>query len=984
MIFKKWCISISVLMLVIKCFPLFAQVIPYAVPTHPWADSLGNHRAIIQVNKNADAVEVKIDWRRRDNDADKKAIIIIDENGKPVDNIFRININREQGDFVFQPNNGVGTYYVYYMPFKGKKNSGWWEGNYLKTENRPNNKWVNKNALTVSLGVQSNLEKATLVKIESRTAFDSFYPMEVCVKAAEVNLLNKQTTENYLLFPEDRKYPIRMTTDLPFRWIENKLTKEFKGKAMRNEYYAFQVGVYAAKKNLEDVTVSYSGSNKVTCFNTGGIDFEGKPFTQKVDVSKGKVQALWFGVDIDKNQHPGIYSFTVTIAPKNEKPQTIKVILSIENKVLEDRGDSQPWRHSRLRWLNSTLGINNKVVVPYTALEVKDKSISCLMREVKLNGLGLPLMIEANNKPVLNAPIQFLVETDKGIEIVKPLSFRYTKQTEGKVSWVAEAASDIISLTSKGEMEFDGTVDYDIKVKAKTGVQVKDIRLEVPVAKQIAQYFMGMGLPGSYCPPSYSWKWKGPQDSYWIGSVDAGLHCELRGATYSGPLLNLYHPASPPSWYNDNKGGFTIQSSANEVLTTTYSGERKLNVGDEVSFQFRLLITPVKKLNTEDQFTTRYYHNGNHNPAPPMEDLKSGIKVINVHHASPINPYINYPFVAVDSMKNFVNKWHKYGLKVKIYYTIRELTNQVAEIWALRSLGTEILGGGSGGGYPWLQEHYVDNYGVQWFTPIIGYEACDAAVITSGQSRWNNYYIEGLRWLVKNIDIDGLYLDDVSFDRSMLKRIRKVMDNEKPGCLIDLHSNTGFSIGPANQYTEYFPYINKLWFGESFQYDKMPPDNWMVETSGIPFGLMGDMLQGGGNPWRGMVYGMTVRLPWDTEGVTCDPRSIWKIWDDFGIKSAKMIGYWEKDCPVKTSLPEILATIYQKGGTSLISVASWAEGSTKFSFQFDWKALGIDPKKAILVAPEIKNFQNYTVFTPGDSIPIEPKKGWLFYLQEKN
>ncbi|PSL45571.1 hypothetical protein CLV51_104277 [Chitinophaga niastensis] len=164
----------------------------------------------------------------------------------------------------------------------------------------------------------------------------------------------------------------------------------------------------------------------------------------------------------------------------------------------------------------------------------------------------------------------------------------------------------------------------------------------------------------------------------------------------------------------------------------------------------------------------------------------------------------------------------------------------------------------------------------------------------------------------------------------------------------------------------------------------MSPANWLVEASGIPFGLMGDMLQGGGNPWRGMVYGMTVRYPWNTEGVSCDPRDIWKIWDEFGIESARMIGYWEKKCPVKTSHPGIYATIYQKESKTLIAVASWAEQPIKFSFQFDWKALGIDPEKAILIAPEIKNFQHYTIFKPGDSIPVEPKKGWLLYIQRKN
>jgi len=50
----------------------------------------------------------------------------------------------------------------------------------------------------------------------------------------------------------------------------------------------------------------------------------------------------------------------------------------------------------------------------------------------------------------------------------------------------------------------------------------------------------------------------------------------------------------------------------------------------------------------------------------------------------------------------------------------------------------------------------------------------DAAVINTGISRWHNFYVEGLRWLVENVGIDGIYLDDVAFDRSVMKRIRRV------------------------------------------------------------------------------------------------------------------------------------------------------------------------------------------------------------------
>jgi hypothetical protein len=194
---------------------------------------------------------------------------------------------------------------------------------------------------------------------------------------------------------------------------------------------------------------------------------------------------------------------------------------------------------------------------------------------------------------------------------------------------------------------------------------------------------------------------------------------------------------------------------------------------------------------------------------------------------------------------------------------------------------------------------------------------------------------------------------------------------------MDLHSNTGFSRGPATQYTGFFPYIDKLWFGESFMYDEMSPANWLVESSGIPFGLMGDMLYRGGNPWRGMVYGMTSRARWTGR----DPRPIWKVWDDFGIIGSKMIGYWVPNNPVKTDNPNVLATVYKKDGKALVSLASWAAADTTIHLQIDWKALGMDAAKATITAPAVNEFQPAATFQKDEAIPVVKNKGWLLVIQ---
>jgi hypothetical protein len=218
-----------------------------------------------------------------------------------------------------------------------------------------------------------------------------------------------------------------------------------------------------------------------------------------------------------------------------------------------------------------------------------------------------------------------------------------------------------------------------------------------------------------------------------------------------------------------------------------------------------------------------------------------------------------------------------------------------------------------------------------------------------------------------------------------MKRIKRVLtEGGHPG-IIDLHSanqynkNDGFN-NSANLYMEHFPYLNRLWFGEYFDYENNKPDFFLTEVSGIPFGLMGEMLQGGGNPWRGMIYGMTNRMPWSDNA---DPRPIWKLWDSFGMKGSQMIGYWSDNCPVKTSNENVLATVYKKKGAALISIASWADNDVGVTLNIDWKKLGIDPAKATITAAEVKNFQHVKVFKVGEKIPVEKGKGWLLIVKEE-
>ena len=307
------------------------------------------------------------------------------------------------------------------------------------------------------------------------------------------------------------------------------------------------------------------------------------------------------------------------------------------------------------------------------------------------------------------------------------------------------------------------------------------------------------------------------------------------------------------------------------VTAINYSGPRSVLENDTLHFNIRFLITPFKPIDTEGHFNTRFVHQ-----YVPVDSVRAwGGTVVNIHHANEINPYINYPFFNLEQQAAYIDEAHEKGIKVKLYNTIRELTYKAHELFPMRSLGYEILNDGEGGGHSWMQEHLEGDYHSAWHA----WRTDDAAMLNKGTSRWTNYYVEGLNWLAENQHIDGLYLDDIAFSRETVKRMVTVLDEHRDEVVIDLHSANQFNprdgyTNSAMLYMEHFPFISRLWFGEYFEYD-LDQDYWMTEVSGLPFGLMGEMLQDGGHPYRGMLYGMTARKYGDV-----DPRPVWGMMND--------------------------------------------------------------------------------------------------------
>lgn len=827
------------------------------------------------------------------------------------------------------------------------------------------------------------------------------------------NLLKNKT---FLIFPELRDNPIKWFDSIPEEKIKNSnFTKSFSMSAHPGEFYVYQVGVWAFKSELHDIQVEFSDlkTNKndriisarlMTCFNKGGINMRGNMFTKTVNVQSGRLQALWMGIDLNDVKE-GIYKGSVSVVAGGKK-QTIPIQLEVSGDVVPDHGYNEGNHLSRLNWLNSTVGIDNEVTKGYIPVKVEGNKISILGRTLNISESGLPASIISyfgpsnqslveKGEPIINNPVRFIIEKEYGKIIqLQPGKLELSGQTPSKINWRVLNTSAECDLECEGQMEFDGFIDYRLKLTSKVPMKVRDIRLEIPVVKEKAEYMMGLGHEGGLLTSGWKWKWDVSmhQDMLWVGAVNGGIHIKWKAENYVLPIVNVYYALGklnlPPSWGNEGKGGVDVVQNPGDVMINAYSGTREIKKGDVLNYNFELLITPSKLINKKSKFDDRY-------GGGTIESAKaSGANIIKIHHGTEFIPFINYPYLdeTVAGLTKTVDDAHKEGLRMNIYYTTRELTKNIPEFWAFNSLNGEIIFPGPGDRNPpnrispddWLIKNLKEKFIAAWFTTVKAgkfKDSPDIAVITTPDSRLNNFYAAGLDWLVQNVGIDGVYIDDTALDRYTLMRARKIIDRYRPGGIMDMHLWNHFDklAGYANSlnlYMDLLPYVDLLMIGEGRDYDR-DPDHWLIEVSGIPFGLPGMMLGAGSNPWRGMVYGITTR------GGNPTPE-IWKFWDQHHIENKEMIGYWEKNSPVACYNSMIKATIYKGNDESIIAIANWYKQEQPVNVVVDFKKLGYDPGNCEIIIPEIPNFQKQDSSVALNKMMIPGGKGFLILIKKKS
>ena len=152
------------------------------------------------------------------------------------------------------------------------------------------------------------------------------------------------------------------------------------------------------------------------------------------------------------------------------------------------------------------------------------------------------------------------------------------------------AGEPALTMRVAAQLDFDGNIEYTVALTAARATPVRDIRLEIPVAADVARYLMGMGRKGGVRPDTMTWRWDRTrnQDAAWIGDVNAGLQFTLKDERYEHWVrLNLPHARIIER---------NIANYPPETLFVVYCAGPHCNGADRAAVRLARLGRPVKKM----------------------------------------------------------------------------------------------------------------------------------------------------------------------------------------------------------------------------------------------------------------------------------------------------------------------------------------------------------------------------------------------------
>lgn len=768
-----------------------------------------------------------------------------------------------------------------------------------------------------------------------------------------------------------------------------KPVKTLSVKASRYRYQVVRLWVYTEyglKGALIDITPLKSETDVLdksacTCLNTQGCGADGVRIDKAYDIKPSCLQPVVLGMDLSQAK---LQKYTTVL---NIGPCKVNINVDVKDTpVFNDCADGNSFA-GRLKWLNSRLMRDKSVAKGFEPVVLDGAEMRFTGKTVKFATNGLfenansyfdlsNNITEEVQKTLFFRPMEFIVEGQK---------FKYARPRletlENVAAIYAEGKSEAFQIVTSAVIGYEGAFDYTVKLKANKDAIVPSVNLNMYFASHSLN--AGLGLEGGAFRP-VEWKFNPAvnQDSMYIGDVNCGACVKLKANNYSRPLSGKNYALKPlvlpeDSWANYGAGTVSVYDSDEGAVFSANAGKFVVPKGAELTFRFEIRLTPFRPIRIKRQFAIRPYQPTFQSEGLLDDASERVCNYVNLISGGDFSPYTNNPFMNEKALKLFVSDAHNANIGVNLQYAPSPVSAHASDVDILRRLGDDVLIKTEDG------RELAARKGFRG--ALHDGENPDVVFAATPDGRMDNYFVEGVNYLVKECGIDGIYLSDGNICRDTVERVRRIFDRKTGlagiidlGIVNDFKGERGLS-SALNNCTEILPFVDKVYARKGFDFSR-ERDYLLTEVSGLPYGVTAEAVAGV-NPVLAILFGMTVRYSAIKETKDEDTCfELHRVLDEFGIGDAIMKGFWDDTNPMTADKKDVSITTYINDGKMLAAIYNF--GDTKVEFD-----IGVNPRKGFtstgkkFVLPSIKGLQKKKKYNLNSSLSLGKRSGMIIIIK---
>ena len=621
---------------------------------------------------------------------------------------------------------------------------------------------------------------------------------------------------------------------------------------------------------------------------------------------------------------------------------------------------------------SSTAG-KGGLIAPWTPMSTQGTTVKCWNREYAFGDGAFPRSIRSGGEELFSAKPRFVWKAGDARGVIQDGEFKITHSDESKVSFEGRMEDARFDVRFTGDVEFDGAVFYDMKVRPKRFGPIDDFALEFSLTPAAAKYYIEHHSEYASEAHNVLPDAVGSKRSYGFKNMVA-----VCGDGAAKGLL--FYCESDEGWTPyDREDTITLERRATDVLwrfnikaNSDFKGSLNLKCG--------FLATPIKPL----QKTTAAVRSIHYWPGGPLKDHSTpqynlkfleqmharGYKLVYLHQCWP-KYFGGWDPYNTENLKKFVDQAHTYGMRVCVY---------------LSGMGYWGDPGAEFYGDDWPLDPRTAWKSRSWERPELG-----GIVRCAKSESYRDWLCGGIERMLKTTGVDGLYYDwgcgncrNGRHGCGYLPKSGGAASKPKVGASeVILGMAVDSLAGPYSKYRRTAPYREhrELWqrlyrivktvcgpdgninihcdipshmvysiYGDSHFYGEdvachMPKD-WIPEPWYYRFflsrkflGMRGELIAMSElGPWRTIEKSLAMSLvhgEWTRGGTNVNRlkeewnvpiRKVWKILDAFGSDEpdATWRPYWSNQAAVASSDPKALVSYWQRPGKALFVVSNWS------------------------------------------------------------